>query len=217
MLTCALRNLGVDFAPVGAGAQAGSLSITSSTAGAAGSVSLTGTGFDFSVAASGSTTATVSNGQTADYIVAITPTTSAGGTFAFACGTLPANAICLFNPNTESLNAGVTGNVTVGISVGGAGTSARLKRTDGLIPVACVLLLLPLGWATRRKALRCCLLLAVLAAGVSSCTSSGGGTGGGGSTGGGSTGDTPTGTYSIPVNVTSNGVEHSLTLTLTVY
>jgi len=209
--------LGVDFAPVGAGAQTGSLSITSSTAGAAGSVSLTGTGFDFSVAASGSTTETVSNGQTADYTVAITPTTAAGGTFAFACGTLPANAICLFKPTTESLNAGVTGNVTVGISVGGAGTSARLKRTDGLIPVACVLLLLPLGWATRRKALRCCLLLAVLAAGVSSCTSSGGGTGGGGSTGGGSTGDTPTGTYSIPVNVTSNGVEHSLTLTLTVY
>jgi hypothetical protein len=62
------------------------------------------------------------------------------------------------------------------------------------------------------------LLLAILAAfmlfGVSSCTSSGGGTGGTGKQGGGS--NTPPGTYTIPVSVTSMGVTRSVNLTLTV-
>jgi hypothetical protein len=211
--------VGVEFAPTSAGAQAGSLSITSNTASASGTVSLTGTGFDFSVTAGGTTSLTVSNGQTANYAMDITPMAGAQGTFTFACGTLPANAICLFNPSTETLNGGVTGNVTVGISVGQSGASARLNRQGAfrLVPVACVLLLLPLGWKRRRKALVWCALLAILAGGVSSCTSSGGGTGGGGGlTGGGGAGTTPAGTYSIPVNVTSNGVQHSLTVTLIV-
>ncbi|MGA2848541.1 MAG: choice-of-anchor D domain-containing protein [Terracidiphilus sp.] len=211
---------GVAFAPTTTGAQSGSLSITSSTASASGTVALTGTGFDFTVAATGATSVTVSNGQTADYTVVITPMAGAQGAFTFTCGTLPANAVCLFNPSTESLNSGVTGNVTVEISVGQSGASARLNRLGrlNLVPVACVLLLLPLGWTRWRKALAWCLLLAVLAGGVSSCTSSGGGTGGGGgSTGGGGGGTTPTGTYSIPVNVTSTGVQHSLTVTLIVY
>jgi len=144
----------------------------------------------------------------------------AQGTFTFACGTLPANAICVFNPASETLNAGVTGNVTVGISVGKAATSARLNGTAAwnLVPAACVLLLLPLGWTRRRRVLLGCLVLAVLVGGVSSCTSSGGGSGGGGgSTGGGGSGATPSGTYSVPVNVTSAGVQHSLTVTLIVY
>jgi hypothetical protein len=153
------------------------------------------------------------------------------GTFTLTCGTLPANAICLFNPSSETLNAGVTGNVTLGISVGQAATSAESHRPIlwKLVPVACVLVFLPLGWKRRRKALLGrvlpgplllgCVLLAILAWGVSSCASSGGGTGGGGgggTTGGGGTGTTPAGTYSIPVNVTSTGVQHSLTVKLTV-
>jgi len=212
--------VGVEFAPVGAGAQTGSLSITSSTASASGIVSLAGTGFDFTVSAVGATSLTVANGQTADYTAAITPMAGTQGTFTFACGTLPANAICLFNPSTEALNAGVTGNVTVEISVGKSGASASLNRAAEfeLAPMACVLLLLPWGWRKARKALMWCLLLAALAGGVSSCTGSGGGSGGGGgTTGGGGGGTTPTGTYSIPVNVTSNGVQHSLTVTLIVY
>ncbi|MGA2649199.1 MAG: choice-of-anchor D domain-containing protein [Terracidiphilus sp.] len=213
--------VGVEFAPTAAGAQTGSLSITSSTASASGTVSLTGTGFDFTVASGGTLTMTVSNGQTADYTVDITPMAGAQGTFTFACGTLPANAVCLFNPSTETLNAGVTGNVTVEISVGQSGATTRLNRPGAwkLVPMACVLLFLPLGWKRRRKALVGCVLLAILAGGLSSCASSGGGTGGGGgggTGGGGGGGTTPAGTYSIPVNVTSTGVQHSLTVTLTV-
>jgi hypothetical protein len=50
--------------------------------------------------------------------------------------------------------------------------------------------------------------------GVGSCAESGGGTGG--DPGDGSGAITPVGTYSIPVTVTSTGVSHNITLTLTV-
>ncbi len=63
--------VGVVFAPTSAGAQSGTLSITSSTASARGSVALSGTGFDFSVAVSGSNTQTVAAGQIAYYTIAI--------------------------------------------------------------------------------------------------------------------------------------------------
>jgi hypothetical protein len=50
--------------------------------------------------------------------------------------------------------------------------------------------------------------------GVSSCTSSGGGSGGSG--GSSTSSSTPAGTYTIPVTAASNGVQHSLSVTLTV-
>jgi hypothetical protein len=82
-------------------------------------------------------------------------------------------------------------------------------------------LALPLAWKGRRKALLAMVLLTILAGGVSSCSGSGGGSGGsgggsGGSSGGSGSGATPAGTYSIPVTVTSNGIEHSVTVTLIV-
>jgi hypothetical protein len=57
------------------------------------------------------------------------------------------------------------------------------------------------------------LLLAFVAGGVVSCTVSGGG---GSGLGSGVAGETPAGTYSIPVIVTSTGVSHSVTVTLIV-
>jgi hypothetical protein len=53
---------------------------------------------------------------------------------------------------------------------------------------------------------------------LSSCGTVSGGIGGGGGSGGGSggSGSTPSGTYPIQVNATSNGVQHSITVTLTV-
>ena len=74
--------------------------------------------------------------------------------------------------------------------------------------------MLPFGWGRRRKALLLATLLAILVGGVTSCTSSGAGTGGSGGEGG--SGGTPAGTYSIPVTAAAAGVQHSVTLTLTV-
>ncbi len=57
-------------------------------------------------------------------------------------------------------------------------------------------------------------LAAVFTCGVSSCVSSSGGTGGGGGKGGGF--NTPSGTYTIPVSITSTGITRSVNVTLTV-
>ena len=204
--------VGVEFAPTTAGAQSGSLSITSSTASAQALVSLSGTGFDFTVASSGVTTQTVTSGLAASYALTITPLDGEQGSFTFQCGTLPANALCLFTPNGETIAAGSSGNVTVQISTGQSTTAKRSVVPIGwrVVPLLCGLALLPLG-GKRRRALLVAALLAVLAGGVSSCTSSGGG-GGGGS----GSSSTPTGTYTIPITVVSTGMQHSVNLTLTV-
>ena len=222
--------VGVVFAPSGVGVQNGALAITSSTASASGSVALSGNGFDFSVVVSGSNTDTVAAGQIAYYTMAITPLSgSPGGTFSFMCGTLPANALCIFDPTGENVSASATGYETVEISTGQSSSSSLTPgpARSGVLLLACGLALLPLAlpltWRRRRKALFMAALLAILAGSVSSCTSSGGGTGGGGGGGGGSGNSslTPVGTYTIVVSVTSNGVTHTLAaptgpLTLTV-
>src|SRR5271165_4774453 len=112
---------GVIFQPATYGTFTDALTVSSTSVAEPVAVALSGMGFDFTVAASGSTSVTVASGQTASYALSIAPLWissaqfSPGGTFAFQCGTLPANAQCLFNPNSETLNAGVTGNVTLQI------------------------------------------------------------------------------------------------------
>jgi hypothetical protein len=206
----------VEFAPTTGGPQTGNLTVTSSTVAAPASVPLSGVGLDFTLTISGSSSQTVSAGQTASYTLVITPLNGSQGTFSFVCGTLPANVVCTFSPVSESL-AGVAGNVTVEISTGGVATLVRPKTPLDwrLLPLACGLVLLPLGWRQRRKALLLVALLSILAGAVSSCTSSGGGSGWS-SGGSGGSGSTPAGTYSISASAASSGVEHSVLLTLTV-
>jgi hypothetical protein len=208
---------GVVFAPVGAGAQSGNLVITSSNAASSARVALSGVGFDFTVAAKGSTTQSVVGGQTASYTLTLQPLSGSQGTFTFECATLPENAICTFNPVTETVSAGAEGNVIVAVATGTSATSARLGQTRPwrVLPLACGLLLLPLALWRRRKFMVMLVLLAFMAYGVSSCASSGGGGGGGPGSGKGVY-TTPVGTYSIPVTVMSTGIQHSLTVSLTV-
>jgi hypothetical protein len=207
----------VVFAPTSAGAQSGTLSITSSIASARGSVALSGTGFDFSVAVSGSNTQTVAAGQIAYYTIAISPlTNSPGGNFTFACGTLPAYALCIFDPSGETVATGGTGNVTVEISTGQSTTSSLAAGPAKVraLPFACGLILLPLAltpaWKRRRKFLLMGALLVILAGGISSCVSSLAGSISSCKTDCSGSGLTPAGTYTITVNVTSNGVTHAL-------
>jgi hypothetical protein len=168
------------------------------------------------------------------------PTVPAGATFSFQCGTLPTNAVCSFNPAIETLSSGSEGNFLVGISTGNAAT-ARLESPDfavpnrsrlsaekpssakiaggrhelwHVLPLVCGLLLIPLAFRRQRKLFLFAVLAAFFAGGISSCVASGGGTGGTGGKGGGS--NTPAGTYTISVNVTSMGITRSVNVTLTV-
>jgi hypothetical protein len=211
---------GVEFAPTAAGAQTGNLTVTSSTVTTGASVPLQGTGFDFTLTVSGPSTQTVAGGQTANYTLVLTPLNSSSGSFTFTCASLPTDALCLFNPASETLNPGVSGNVTMGVSTGPSAAAVRFNGAGlwGVAPLVCGLLLLPLKWKRRRKVLQVTVLvalLAFLAGGVVSCTVSGGG-GGGSVPGSGGPGATPAGTYSIPVTATSTGVTHSVTVTLTI-
>ena len=207
--------VGVVFAPTGAGAQTGSLTVTSSTAPAAATVALAGTGFDFTVTAMGSISQTVVNGQTANYSLVITPLGGAQGSYTFACGTLPSHAFCTFAPPSETIAGAATGTLAVAISTGLATAQLTVPRSWSVLPLLCGLVVLP--WARRRKALGLIALLAILAGSLASCSASGGGTTtgpGGGS--GSSSGSTPAGSYAIPLTVSSDGVQHSFTLTLIV-
>jgi hypothetical protein len=229
----------VVFQPSAAGSATGALTVTSSAVATPATVPLSGTGFDFAVSITGSTSQTVAAGQQASFTMIVAPIGS-GGAFAFSCGTLPTNALCLFNPSTQTLNAGVQGTVLVEISTGN-GATVRLEKPDFArpnlgepdvaapdaagpssgrpafprpLPLACALLLVPLAFFKRRKLFLLVVMAATFVGGVSSCTSSGGGTGGTGGSGGGS--NTPPGTYTIPVTVTSLGITHSLKVTVTV-
>ena len=205
--------VGIVFQPTTSGTANGTLTVTSSVVTAPATATLTGAGFDFSVAPSGSSSVTVSSGQAASYRLSITPI-GAQGSFTFACGTLPTNAICILNPTTTTLAAGVQGNELVQIYTG---SSMALRGEPVLFgshwPVALAALLLPFALLKRRRLLLL-VLLAVVAVGISSCTAAIGGSKG--ITGSGTSTATPAGTYSVPVTVTSTGISHAVTMTLIV-
>jgi hypothetical protein len=208
--------VGVEFAPTSAGTANGSLTVSSSALPTGAFVPLSGMGFDFAVEPSGSSSQAVANGQTADFKLLIAPLLGGQGVFTLQCGSLPPYSACTFNPGSEGIPANTTGNEVVEIATGLTQTSARSAHPSAwpVLPLACGLLLLPFALRRRPKALLLVALLAMLAAGVSSCTESGIGLPEPPPRSG--AGITPAGTYSIPVTISSNGVQHQVTLTLTV-
>jgi hypothetical protein len=129
---------------------------------------------------------------------------------------LPQYASCSFDPATETVNSGVTGNVILNLSTSDSAI-ARVEPAAGwgAAPLLCGLVLLPFAFARRRRVLLLAVLACALAAGITACTSSGGGTGGS-PPGQKQTTTTAPGTYSIPVTATTGGVSQPVTLTLTV-
>ena len=208
--------VGVVFAPAGAGQQTGNLTVASSMLASNIQAPLSGMGTDFTVSLSGSSSQTVASGQTASYALVLTPMSGSSATFTFQCGSLPANAACVFNPASETVAANLTGSATVQVATGRSGLSARGSGLTswGAAPLACGLLLLPLAWSRRRRDLLLVLVGLLVMGGLASCSGSGGGTGG--APPGSGNGNTPAGTYAVQVAVVSNGVSHAVTLSLTV-
>jgi hypothetical protein len=208
----------VEFAPTSAGAQNGSLTVSSSALTNGAYVPLSGVGFDFGIVPSGSSRQAVANGQTAYYTLLITPLNGSHGVFTFQCSSLPPHSACTFNPASEGIPANTMGNVSVQIATGL--TTASVHPSTPLpwhaLPLSCGLALVPIALARRRKALLLVALLAILAGGVSSCTASGIIPGGNVPGSGSGSGNTAAGTYPVVVTATSNGVQHQVTLTLIV-
>ncbi|HLY16565.1 MAG TPA: hypothetical protein VKR61_05045, partial [Bryobacteraceae bacterium] len=110
-----------------------------------------------------------------------------------------------------------TGSVSLQITTSQASAAERPAGTGGWEPMIPVLAVVFLPLVVRRR--RGLLMLvagwmAVSVAGFTACSSSGGG--GGGSAPPPVTHTTPAGTYTIPVTVSSTGVQHTVTLTLVV-
>jgi hypothetical protein len=208
--------VGVEFAPASAGPQSGSLTVSSSALPTGDFVPLSGMGFDFAVAPSGEASQTIASGQTADFKLLITPLLGSQGVFTLQCGSLPPSTACTFNPTSEGIPANTIGNEVVEIATGLTQVSARNIRPAAwpVLPLACGLALVPMALRRRRRALMLVALLAILMGGVSSCTESSVGVPLPGPRTG--PGISPAGSYSIPVTVSSNGVAHTITLTLTV-
>ncbi|MDR3724415.1 MAG: choice-of-anchor D domain-containing protein [Terracidiphilus sp.] len=211
--TCAAT---VNFTPTVAGTYSGTLTASSTTVTGTLNIPVSGVGFDFTTAVSGQSSVTVTAGSSASYAMTINAVTGVTGsyTYSYACGTLPSYALCTFSPTSTTATAGVGGYVSISISTGKA--KAALEGGPAkwrMLPMLCGLVLLP--FALRRRKLLAMLVLLVVTLVVSSCASAGVNSSGG-SGGSGSSTTTPAGTYTIPVTVTSNGVSHAVTLTLTV-
>lgn len=207
----------VQFTPTATGAATGTLTMVD----AAGTqtVQLVGTGinFDFTFA-SPATTQTVKSGDTASYTVTVTPGGSSDATFTFQCQSgVPKYAACSYTPSSLAVTANSTGTETVQITTSQTvASAARPSRTSLALSLSLAfgVLLLPLARRKRRLWLLPT-LLALGLSGAGGCSGSGGGTGGVPPPQGGTESVAP-GTYSITLAITSNNVQHNLTLTLVV-
>ncbi|MFZ0394731.1 MAG: choice-of-anchor D domain-containing protein [Terracidiphilus sp.] len=206
----------IAFAPTAEGPQTGTLTIASSALPSPILVPLSGTGYDFTAGVTGSSSQTVSSGGTATYALTIAPGAGVAASFSLQCASLPEYASCSFNPATLTVAANTTGTQIVQISTGQS--TAAVERPRGLpgaapVALACgALLLWPLVSRRRRAWILMVLLIIPALVGGLGCSGSGGG-------GGGSVqqnGNTTTGTYTVSAVVTSNGVQHKVTLTLVV-
>ena len=218
-------SVNVTFVPTAYGALTGAVVASSTNGSNPVTLQLEGIGFDFRLVIAGSNSATVLQGQTANYTLALTAlggtTAVSGSKFSFQCDNLPTNAICVFNPAQLTVPAAnVTGNVALGISTGAPSTIGQNTRQGwrGAALLVCAVMLLPLRRRGHKWSgygvLVFTVALTVLVSGLSSCAGSGGSTGssGEGHLGGG----TPTGSYNVTVTVSANNVVHSSTVTLVV-
>jgi FG-GAP-like repeat len=219
--------IGVFFDPTIGGTRTGTLTITDNASDSPQTINVSGVGQDFSVAASSSSTATVSSGQTANYTLAIAPGGGFNQKVALSCSGGPPSSTCSLSSSSVALNGSSPTSVTVTVStgVGSASPISLIKhppaKTDmrlwfsiaGLAVFATLWLVLVQidrrsSWLLRGITVAGLLCVAVT---FSSC-------GGGGSSPSG--GGTPAGNYTITVTGTfssgSSTLSHATNLNLVV-
>ena len=125
-------SIGVSFDPTATGTRTGTLSVTDNAAGSPQTVTLTGIGQDFAVAPSGSATASVAPGQTANYTIAITPYGGFNQTVTLSCSGAPAQSACSLSSSSVALNGSTPASVTVTVTT--AASTASLAHPAGFAP-----------------------------------------------------------------------------------
>jgi hypothetical protein len=107
--------IGVFFQPTAAGAQTGTLTIADDASGSPQSIQLNGTGSSIDVTASSgsSTSATIQQGGTATYSLAIKGEDGFTGSLAVSCENVPSSVQCTPNPSSIVLNSGTSSSNVV--------------------------------------------------------------------------------------------------------
>jgi len=182
--------ISIKFTPSAIGADSASVSITDNASDSPQSIPLSGAGSDFSLAAATdsncptngncSTTAVIKAGQTATYVLQVSPLGGFNGNVTLSCGGAPAPSTCGVSPSAVPPNGSSSYGFTVtitGTSVAGIEPTAYEPimppswpaRPLGFVVLACVVLFVPgIVKSHGRKRLLlpalAVLLLAVLAA-----------------------------------------------------
>ena len=220
-------SIGVFFDPTTSGTRNGTLTVTDSASGSPQTASLTGVGQDFSIAASSSSSATVSPGQTANYSVSVVPDGGFNQTVLLSCSGAPSGSSCSVSPSSAVLNGSTPTPVTVTVVT--AGASASLVQPAVFPPVSrsrlalwlslCVLSGLVMlgrfgaGSRNRRRLISAFAFACLFSMGItwSAC---------GGGASGSSSGGTQPGTYNLTVTGTFTSgatvLKHAVPLTLIV-
>jgi len=209
-------NIEITFSPTQTGPRTGTLTIASSSPTPVFDIALSGNGFSYTFAAQGASSATIAGGQTATYMLQLTPAAGSAGPVALSCGAAPKDSTCTVNPASVQLTSGLTTSVTVTIATIAATRLDGEPRPGGpmLFLAGCLpigLLLLPRR--IRRSGVPVALfflLLVFLGCGV---TATGGSSS---SSTGTSTTGTVSATYNPVITATGPGVTESVTLTLIV-
>ena len=226
--SCSIK---VIFRPGAMGTRSASLVITDNANGSPHTVQLTGTGADFSIdaASGGPTSASATAGQVVTYNLQVTPLDGFNGSTALSCGNTSPQLTCAVSPGSVTPNGSSPSPFSARVTIAAASVSMpqlpqslpisrpplNLPRVG--FPLLAVLLMLIFrtrlmsAWARRPVGFACALLFAAIlsiAASISGCA--------------GSTSvavhnnSRVTGTYTLTITGTSNGVSHVQNLTLTV-
>jgi hypothetical protein len=201
------------------------LTVADNAAGSPQMVTLTGTGQDFAVAPSGSATATVAPGQTANYTIAVAPGGGFDQTVVLSCSGAPPQSACSLSSSSVALQGSTPASVTVAVRT--AGTAASLAHPAGSTPDSGRLALwltlsgwfgLVLGSCGRSRKRHDRLLyglafLCVFSLAITFSSCGGGSTGTGNSTTSSSPPATPTPAGSYDLTVTGTFTSGSTTLT----
>ncbi|MBZ5564256.1 MAG: FG-GAP-like repeat-containing protein [Acidobacteriia bacterium] len=215
--------ISVVFKPQAGGSRTGNLSIADNAAGSPQTVALSGTGQDFAISA-GTTSATVSAGQTASYTLRLASEGGFSGAVTLTCTGAPSAATCSVTPGSVALAASGATPVTVSVT-----TTARSvvpppdrHRPPGfvspgfLVLFTLLIMLAMLAWTQLRLApkkrgflwapLGAALLFVTLWV---AC-------GGGGTIAPPSPSGTPAGTYTLSITASGSGLTNDFSLTLMV-
>ena len=229
-------SISVTFTPTAVGNRTGTLSIADNANNSPQTISLSGIGDGFSFVPYGvsTTSATVTAGQQATYMLSVVGEEGLTGTVTFTCTGAPSQATCTASPASLTVGSAAT-TVTITVNTTAPTAATTIPRHAPPAPPLSpefkliLMLALPLAatvWAFaqgKRKSLRMWRFgLIPLAAGLMLALALAGCGGGGGGGGGGPVGNpgTPSGTYSLTVTGTTGSgataLSHAVTLTLKV-